>query len=398
MHGKKKQKKKKQVGKPLLTHDEEALVNSLLRDFQAADPAQFVAGIPSPRIAANFIERLPLHEAPPVPLLSELDQAFKEKEVRKALKRLVFKLKKKGHSVEGLYQEKGGSAPILKALSKEGPTAFLGSLDGAGFRTVLITFHRSAKGVDLGIGLASEEHGLRQFVFGNFSKKNVREIKENLLEEVGQLVETSLSHAATILESAYQRHLELHSEAPDQYPELRPWLLENTSLLDKPAIFDALTDAPSSQRVLTDSQLEKLFSHELMASWLVELESLRPYLDEIRNVDKSQIVLTEAQKFEREREILDKAVEELFPAPRRAFLKQRLEEMAYFFFKLDDKESSGICLAAARTLDKEDDFLRRNPVIEFLLKRSIDFYMDQIHETDEDRSSQEQDAPRIILP
>lgn len=398
MHGKKKHRKKKPIGKTPLAHDEEALINSLLQDLQTTDPAQLVSRIPSPRIARNFIERLPLHEAPPISLLSALDQGFKDKEVRKAVKRLVFKLKKKGLPIEGLYPEKGGPTPILEALPREGPAAYLGPLDSAGFRAVLITFHRAAKGVDLGVGLASDEHGIQQFVFGNFSKKSVKEIKEDLFGKVGQLVETSLSHTATILENAYQRHLELHSEAPDNYLELRPWLLENASLLDRPAIYDALPEASSSQRVLTDSQLERLFSHDLMASWFIEFESLRPHLEEIRKVEGSQIVLTETQKYEREREIQDKAIEELFPAPKRPFLKQRLEEMAYFFFKLDEEEYSGICLAAAQTLNEDATFLRQNPVIEFLLMRSLDFYMDAIHETDEDPAPQDEDAPRIIFP
>ncbi|MCP4664742.1 MAG: hypothetical protein GY849_00110 [Deltaproteobacteria bacterium] len=398
MHGKKKSRKKKPIGKTPLAPDEEALVHSLLQDLQAADPAEVVSRIPGPRIAREFIERLPIHEAPPLSLLSTLDQGFKDKGVSKAVKRLLFKLKKRGLSIEGLYPEKEAPTAIIKALPREGPSAYVGPLDGSGFRAVLITFHRTARGVDMGVGLASDEHGIRHFAFGNYSKKSVKEIKEDLFEKAGQLAETSLSHAATVLEKAYQRHLEIHPDAPEEYLELRPWLLENTSLLNRPAIYDAFPEASTSRMVLTDSQLERLFEHDLMASWFIEFQSLRPHLEEIRKVGDSQIVLTETQKYEREKEIQDKAMEELFPAPKRAFLKQRLEEMAYVFFKLDEEERSGICLAAAQTLDEEDTILRKNPVIAFLLKRSLDYFMDAIHETDEDQVSKDEDAPRILLP
>jgi hypothetical protein len=398
MHAKKKRKKKKPVGKTPLAHDEEALVHSLLRDLQTTDPAQLVSRIPAPHIARNFIERLPLHEAPPISLLSALDQGFKDKEVRKAVKRLLFKLKKKGVLLEGLYPEKGAPPAILKALPSEGPAAYLGPLDRAGFRAVLITFHRDVKGVDLGVGLASDEYGLRQFVFGNFSKRSVKGIKEDLFGKVGQLVETSLSHAATVLENAYQRHLELYADAPEEYLELRPLLLENTSLLERPAIYDTLPEGLSSQQVLTDSQLERLFAHHLMASWFIEFENLQPYLEEIRKVGESQIVLTEIQKQERKNEIQDKAIDELFPAPKRSLLKQRLEEMAYFFFKLDEEEYSRVCLAAAQTFDEETGILRQNPFVSFLMMRSLDFYMDKSRETDDNLAHKNEDAPRIIFP
>ncbi len=398
MHGKKKSRKKKPIGKTLLARDEEALVNSLIQDLQTTDPVQVVARIPSPRIAGNFMERLPLHEAPPISLISALDERFKDKEVSKAIKRFLFKRKKRGLSLEGLYTEKDAPTAIVKALPKEGPSAYLGTLDNAGFRGVLVTFHRSAKGVDLGVGLASDEHGIQQFFFGNLSKRSVKEIKEDLYGKVGQLVETSLSHAATVLENAYKRHLELYSERPDDYLELRPWLLENASLLDRPAIYDAFTEALSSQGMLMDSQLKKLFEHDLMASWYIEFESLRPHLEEIRKVDESQIVLTETQKYDREKEIQEKAIEELFSGPKQAFLRQRLEEMAYVFLKLDEEEHSKICLAAAQTLGEDDSILRKNPVIGFLFNRSLDFFKDAIHETDRDQSSKNEDSPRIILP
>jgi hypothetical protein len=136
-----------------------------------------------------------------------------------------------------------------------------------------------------------------------------------------------------------------------------------------------------------------------MESWLIAFEDLKPFMEDILKVEGSPIVLSDAQKADRVRQIKDKSIEELFPGPRRALLKHNLEEMAYFFFKLDQDEYSRMALTAARNLDEEDTILRKNMVVEFLLERSMQYYMDLAgKESAEDETLEPDDSPRIILP
>jgi hypothetical protein len=73
--------------------------------------------------------------------------------------------------------------------------------------------------------------------------------------------------------------------------------------------------------------------------------------------------------------------------------------MAYFFFKLDQNEYSSTALTAARSLDEEDTILRKSKVIEFLLERSMQYYMDLAGKEDTaDEAVETDDSPRIILP
>ena len=400
MRSKKKSKKGK-TDRPSLLASEETLVTSLLQDFKTADPAETVDRIPDPRLARILIERLPLDDEFPVPLLLALDEGFKDKEVHKAVKRVLYRLKKKGVSIEDSHLQKGSSAPILRQIQKEEHAAYIGPITGTiGSRAVLIVLQRAMKGHHhVGIGLVSEAEGIHQFLYTAFSKKRIKEIKDSLSEEAGPLVETSLSHAAAILEVAYQRHLELRSEAPAQYLELRPWLLENITPLNRPIIYDFLPEISVNDGTLTDSQLGKLFEHNFMESWLIDFDLLRPFMEDVLKVEDSPIVLSEAQKADRVKKIKEKCIENLFPGSRRVLLKHSLEEIAYFFLKLDQEEYSTIALTAARTLDEEDTILRKNPVIESLLERSMDFYMNLAGEKDaEDETLESDDSPRIVLP
>lgn len=394
-----KKPKKKKTDNPSLLKSEETLITSLLEDFKNADPAEIVARIPHSHLAGIFLERLPLDKEFPVPLLLALDEAFKDKKVHKLVKRILFSLKQKGVPIDERFPQRASHDTILTRTQKEEPVAHIGPIAGImGSRAVLIVLQSAVKGYQAGIGLVSEAEGILQFLYGPFSKKRIKEIKGSLSQEAGPLVETSLPHAATILETAYRRHMELHSDTPSQYPELRPRLLENVTLLDRSIIYDFVSGIPGDG-TLTDSQLGKLFAHNLMELWLIDFEDLKPFMEDILKVEGSPIVLSDAQKADQIRQIKEKSIEELFPEPRRALLKHNLEEMAYFFFKLDQDEYSRMALTAARNLDEKDTILRKNRVVEFLLERSMQYYMDLAgKEGAEDEVLEPDDSPRIILP
>ena len=394
----KKKSKKKKPAPPSLPVPEEALVISLLQDLEDSDPARIVEKLPDSRLARILVERLPLNDESTMHLLTAIHARFQDKQVHKAIKRVLFKLAKKGVEVEGFHTEKDSAPAVFMPAEREKPVAHLGPIDSNGFRAVLIELHRAMKGVDLGVGLISDEHGIQQFLFANFSKKRTKQMKEDLSRDVGPLVGTSLSHAATVLEKAYTRHTEIHSNPPAEYLELRPWLLENVSLLDRPIIYDSVPEDSVPEGAVIGSQLEKLFQHSLFESWVDDFESLKPFMEDILKLDDSPILLNDAQKADRAGEIKKKGIEELFPTPKRALLKNRLEEMAYLFFKLGDEESARLALAIALTAEQEDTVLKPNPLIEFLFERSLNFYMDSAKMAAEEADTKDDASSGIILP
>ena len=390
--------KKKPIPPVLLNQEQEALITILLQEIGSTEPVELVAKVPDSACAQVLIDRLPLNDESPIPLLLALRAGFKDKGVVKAIKRALFKLKRRSVSTEEFYADEGDSSTILKPSQKDPPRCYVGTVDGAGLRTVVIIVHRGGKGLDTGLGVVSDEQGIQEFFYHNLSKRSAKEMEENLSREAGPLVETSLSHAATILEESYQRHLTLKSDVPADYLELRPWLLKNAPVLARPVVYDCIPETSISDTILTDSQLMELFDHELMEAWLIEFDALRPFMAEMFQVRESPIVLTEAQKFARIREIQEKCTRKLFPARKRELLKHRLEEMGYVFFKLGQEETAGLALAAAHAADQESTILKANPVIETLLERSLAFYTKAMEERDPEQSRERGESSPTILP
>ena len=377
MGRKKKPGKKKPLQPTALTKEEDCLVTSILEGYETSDPAEIVARVPDLPMARAVAERLCLGSEPSISLLLALKERFEDKQINKTIKREFFKLKQKGVVVEEPFETVDSPNFEIRLHEENKSEAFVGPiLNMFGSRAVLITHFKGAKGRHVGMGLVSDEDGIHDFFYGATGKKRLTEMKDRLSENAGPMVETSLAHAATIMETAYSRHIELHPGAPTDYFELRPWFLLNIPILEHAAIYDFIPEGQLTNKIITDSQLDRLFKHGLMESWVIELARLKPFLEELIKMDDSSIILSEQQKSDQARRIRENCIENLFPETERALLKCRLEEMAYFYFKQGEEDFCRLCLDAGFSLAQEDRHGIKNPVLSYIVSRSIALYMD----------------------
>ena len=324
-------------------------------------------------------------------------EAYDQKNVQKAIKKGLFRFRQRGISVPDTRSQEM-TPPTMRQPEKGEPAAYLGHIDGMGSRGIFIVLPQIPRGVDLGMGVVNDENGIVQFFYGRYSKKRMREVKDIFFERFGHMVETSLAHAATILEKAYGQNEQLVGDASRDYLQLRPWILDNVPLLDRSVVYDFIPPENVSEKILTDSQITKLFEHPLMASWIIDPEEIKPLVEKISEVRESRILVSEPQKLERINEVKTQRVAELFPDSRRSIIKNRLEEMAYVLFKQAEEEHALICLAAANTFNQKDSPLQVNPFLKFMLDRTLAFYADVAEDAAKSEEAKEDTSPLIIKP
>ena len=397
MGKRKKPKQKKPKHSSLLSTEEESLLPPLLENFRDIDLTKIREQIPSPELARALVERLPADDPGTVNLIVAIRDAFDQKSVRKAMKKAFFRLRQKGISVPDLEADKRPSIFDIKTEKTE-PSAYLGPIDGLGSRGVFIALPQIPKGIDIGLGIVNEEGGIIDFFFDRYSKKRMRDVKELFFERVGQMVEASLSHAATILETAYKHNENNVGESARGYLSLRPWILENVSLLERPVIYDGIPFESVSEKILTRSQIDKLFGHKLMESWIIDPERLKSIREEITEAEESPILMSGGQKTNRINEIKEKAIAELYEDSKRSLLKSRLEEMAYIFLKQDEDGYAHLSLAAALSLDAKDSSLRVNSFLMAMLDRSLTYYLEATKEIPGSPPREDDQSSRIIIP
>lgn len=382
----KKQKKKKPPRQHSRTSPEEdALVEALLADYKDLPPEQTAERAAKPSVAAALIERLPLEAPETPPLLVALSRAFPEKNVQKAIRRTLFKLKQRGGDLPDIPTN-ASAAPVSRPAGQEEPLSYVGPVDGSGSRPVFVALPQAPKGFFVGIGIVGDEEGIIHFHAGPYSKKRMKELESQIMEETGgaAMIPTSLSHAAAVLEQGYQRSKEKAARVPPDYLSLRPLLQEKAPPLERAAVYDLMTEDEIPAGPLTSSQTEKLFDHELMQSWVVDPDRAKPLIEEMMRVQESPIFLTEAQKLDRIRDLQEKWIEENYPPPQRLRLRQRLEEMAFIFYKREERDYSVLALKAAQSLH-EDASLKTDEILLYLLQRSLRWFMGRPPEEAEDR-------------
>jgi hypothetical protein len=365
--------KKKKPGKqaPLLSlsPEEQILLNRFLEDFGTSAPEKLVDQIPSIALAEKLVETLPLDHPATPHFLAAIGKAFPQKAMQKAVRKKRFKLKQRGISSA---EPEPANEPVLVSTT-ERPSAYLGPIDGAGNRPVLIAIPQRLSGVDLAMGVVNDEKGILDFVYGRYSRKKMKEIKDVFFSKVPYMVETTLSHVATVLEHAYNLEKENPGRGAGEYLRLRPWLLKNADLLDRPAVLDAIPLSSINPAMLTDTRIQRLLHHELMASWVLDPERLGTLMEEIGKAEESPIFISEAQRKEHVHTIKEQGIAEIFREKDREILRSRLQEMAHLFFKIGEEALARLCLAASISLDEKDSLLKVNPLLSALVERSLAF-------------------------
>jgi hypothetical protein len=354
---KKSKKTKKAAGTSVLTPGEQRSLDVLLEDLSQVDPCRLAEQVPGPRFAEALVERLPATDPQTPRILLGLRSVFLEKSVHKAIKRAAFRLKQKGIV---LPEEQDSGAPVFR-VGEAGES--------------FISVPQMPAGVDVAVGVVNDEEGIIEFSFTRHSKKRMKEIKEIFFSKLPNMVETTLSHAADVLERAYQAKGPEVSDSSRAYLHFRSWLREHTSRIERPVVYDFLPPETVSSDLLTESQLQRLFGHELMASWIVDLKSLRPLIEDIRKAEESRIFISEGQRLEHIHRIKHEGITKLFSDARRLGIKYRLEEMAYVFFKCNEESLARLCLAAASSLAEKESPIRVNPLLNLLIERSLAYYL-----------------------
>jgi len=383
----------------MLSPEEEKHVHELILNIRDMDPGKVKEQIPSPAIAIAFLERLPADLPEMTGIINAIKETYGQREVLKAIKKTLFKLRKRGVTIPDPVL--AGETPFqIKTTGIPDPSAYLGPVDGMGNRAVFLAIPQIPKGVDVGLGIVSDEEGILNYIFGRYSKKRMNEVKAIFFEQTGLMLQTALPHAAGVLEKAYHRNPSSIDESAQGYLQLRPWILENITPLEQPQIYNDIPPDDISTDILTDSQITKLFEHELMVSWIIGPEDIKPIIEKIKDVEESQILVSEDQKMSRIKDIEEKGVEELFPEEKRAIIKNRLEEMAFVFHETAQGDFTKLSLAAAKSLDDRDSILGVNVFLKAMIKRSLDLY-GQLEGAAgaNDLSEEETDSePTIIVP
>jgi hypothetical protein len=325
-------------------------------------------------------------------LLMAMMAESEEKQVIKAIKRTLYKLRQKGVRWEEKSTDK---KPIFTPPKPSEPEGYLSSIDSTGSRIIVLARPMPQKGRLVVFSIVSDKEGIQQFTVNQFSKKEFREfVSSSLSSAEFPVIQAPGAYCFQLIKEAGTLTQSLSKALPQGYREVENEFRDITWDEPAPLIYQFIKE--DEVKDLPHLLKESSHLHEIMptATWHLSSEEVEKYAARITEAEQSKIVLRPDQKEARVDEIYRAALEELFPEDRRLLWKRRLEEAAYVLLKTGKEDEARTALSAAVDLTKPLSPIEPNPFIWELLLKSIQALI----QTDQEKKEEEKKTSLIITP
>ena len=357
-----------------------AIVQPLLQRF-GADPVTSQA-------VAHVLGRI--RDAAAVEALRSLEDRAGSKEVRREIRRSLFKLAQGGlaPAADDAAPEREAGATFSLAPEIEG---FLSSVTGAGSRMVILTRPQAGGRLMVMQAAVNDRRGLERLGGNVIRRKELRQ----MMEEMKSQLEVSITpvpweYADWLVHQAYQRVTEAPGEGVADYPRLRTYMTGAKPSPRSHPVLDLL-DADGIESVTLSETSEKLLEEPEFRTWFVEKDLLEPYLERLEETEQSRIVLNPMQKEERFRTIVREAVQGIFLGEETASVfEQRFEDAALHLHVSGQEDKAREILGIALAIRRGDLGSLGVPLLEALVMRSL-----SLHKTQEKQEAAEE--PSLIV-
>jgi hypothetical protein len=262
-------------------------------------------------------------------LLAALFGAAADKVRRKALKRALHLLKTKGVPVpedllprgEAVPQRAPGRGPVLAHISQ---------ILGNGDRYVILEGPKEILGGNFLVSLVNDVEGIKECHLLSVKPRERREFWDHFRDQgLAQLAPAPPVYAVRLLEEAYS--LKPEAEGSSRYRSLRQKIWQEWGRPEEAPNLEAVLPplAPGEQNRLRDQSRDLAFN-PLFPTWLPGPEEITPWLEKLREVQESPLVLSDQQRQARINDLVDEAVRGLYPPETRDLWRHRLLDTAYF--------------------------------------------------------------------
>jgi len=300
-------------------------------------------------------------EAASAEKLASWEAEAADKDVKREIRRALFRLEQKGFRVE--RKEEPKPAFSLGARPSE-PEGFLGAVDGDGSRMAWL-IRREAGGYSGLFTVINDHLGMVSVSAGTMTKQHLVEtLKEMEASEAGAPVRVPWAYADALMHAAFRVAAPRpgHSRADYLLARSEITIAEAASPANCP-VREAIPPEAVADPDLLDSSAE-LFREKEFGTWTLPQEAARAHIQALINLNSSGLVLSKETTTERMTAILDEALDEFGGSHLRPVFARRLEEMAHLFHLQGRERPARLALSVALALEKPAG--RRMKEISFL--------------------------------
>jgi hypothetical protein len=326
----------------------------------AASPAEALARLDelraAPGVSAGAIARAlgAIASAESAAMLAEME-AGASGALRREVRRALFRLRQRG--IAPAVGAGGAAAPARPAAeppAEPGLSAFFSPVDGDGARVIWLLKQRRGGGIARLWGLLADGEGLINVALSELSRRELRAERAEMERRAGvTMVEGDARLADYILCEAFRR------TPADKRSQVGNFLTLRTEIVGSPPPTEIVHPiyAEMASALVHEPGADLLKEPEI-AAWKFPPAEIKPYVDEIKSIRESVLVLNRVQQEERINVIVERAVGELLGGERASAIRRRLEDIAYYMARSGRREAAGWAAAAAARLRDGADVSR----------------------------------------
>ena len=302
--------------------------------------------------------------------LKALEPRATDREVKREIRRSVFKLAQKGlESATVQPHEKGSEKPVF-GLS---PTleGYLSSVDGGGNRLVWVAKPQFGTGLQMIQGVVNDRAGLIQVGTTALKRKELRQMMGEIKNKHGvTMISVPWQYADWILYQGYEKSKASGQAGLEHFPEVRTHLgLPKPKPCPHP-VYDHLHAADVRSGTWREDS-KRLLDEPEFRVWVLDADWIAPYADKVEQAQESRLVLNPLQKEERLGRLLSEITEELFGGEVGEFYAGRMEDMALYLSLTGRAQQAKTALAVALALKERDLGGLGVPFLYGLIQRSL---------------------------
>jgi hypothetical protein len=289
------------------------------------------------------------------------------KAVVKEARRALYRFGQRGVAVpEAARAETAPRRPASSSLE-----GYLSAIDGRGDRLVWLVRPRREGGLLVLTAILNEPAGLRDVSIAELPRKTLRRMERDLQARHHlRMISADGTYCDALLAEGFARARATGAAGVGEYPTYRARL---TTAEPAPR------DPPLAARVLGAIEDESaalaggaaLLDEPEFTTWRLERPALAAHLADVAAARESPLVLSRPQQEERVRDVVARAMRELFGGEGGVAYRRRLEEMAYYLQATGRRAPALAAWGTARALAVSTAGSAGIPFFEELMRRSF---------------------------
>jgi hypothetical protein len=320
-------------------------------------------------------------------LLTQIAAKTDAKDVQKAARRALYRLKTMGVDTDSLLPQEPRKS-VLEVPKLPVVVALASQIDFDGNRALYLARRRPFSGLVLVSLIINDQRGVLDCnAFPVTKKELTRIVRDIQADDRLTHVELPAAYTQQLVEEGYQRNLSTGTPVPQDFQGLRDLIGMPDATWEQRPIYQLINPEEVRGQPTWLASSGQLLEVKEFQGWHLPPEALQKYREEVKRTAESPIIVSQATQQERVEAVQKRTLREIFPPDLCARYRSRLEEMAYLLWQTKRVEEAKRALASALALQGEEINAAEHPLLRALFTRSLEMA----------EALEQQDASRVTV-